>query len=111
MIMNRTGDKINRYLSESQSAYRKSRNTTDVIWVHRWMSVKAQVEKIKIFITGIDMSSAFDKIYRDKLLQGVEKLIDKDELRILRALLADKTLQVKIEKAEACPFTSNIGSP
>ena len=67
IFMNRTGDKINRYLSESQSAYRKSRSTTDVVWAHRWMIAKTQVEKIKIFITGIDMSSAFDTIYRDQL--------------------------------------------
>ena len=111
IFMNRTGDKINSYLSESQSAYRKSRSTTDVIWAHRWMIAKAQAEQITIFITGIDMSSAFDTIHRDKLLKIVENILNEDELRILRVLLADTTLEIKIQNAEACPFTSNIGSP
>ena len=111
IFMNRTGDKINSYLSESQSAYRKSRSTTDVIWAHRWMIAKAQAEQITIFITGIDMSSAFDTIHRDKLLKIVENILNEDELRILRVLLADTTLEIKIQNAEACPFASNIGSP
>ena len=32
MFMNRTEDKINKHLSQSQSAYRKSTSTTDVVW-------------------------------------------------------------------------------
>ena len=48
---------------------------------------------------------------RALLLKIVEKILDDDELRILRVMLADTTLEVKIENAEASPFTSNIGSP
>ena len=35
IFMNRTEDKINKHLSQSQSAYRKSRGTTNVIWAYR----------------------------------------------------------------------------
>ena len=110
-IMDRTEDKINKHLSQSQSAYRKSRSTTDVIWTHRWMAAKTQVQDIAIFITGIDMSSAFDTIYRDELFKIVEEFLDDDDLRILSTLLAEATVEVKIENAQATTFESNTGSP
>ena len=62
IFMNRTEDKINKHLSQSQSAYRKSRSTTDVVWAHRWVAAKTQVHDIAIFIIGINMSSAFNTI-------------------------------------------------
>ena len=40
IFMDRTEDKINKHLSQSQSAYRKSKSTTDVLWVHRKMAAK-----------------------------------------------------------------------
>ena len=64
--MNRTEKKLENYLSKNQSAYRKGRSTTDVVWAHRWIAAKAQEQAITVHITGIDMSSAFDAIYRDK---------------------------------------------
>ena len=109
--MNRTEDKINKHLSQSQSAYRKSRGTTDVVWAHRWVAAKTQVHDIAIFITGIDMSSAFNTIYRDELFKIVEEFLDADDLRILSTLLAETTLEVKVENAQATTFESNIGSP
>ena len=54
IFMDRTEDKINKHLSQSQSAYRKSRSITDVIWAHRWMAAKTQVQDIAIFITVIN---------------------------------------------------------
>ena len=80
IFMKRTEYKINKHMSQSQSAYRKSRNTTDVVWAHRWMAAKIQVQDIAIFITGIDMSSTFDTIYRDELFKIVEEFLDEDNL-------------------------------
>ena len=40
IFMNRTEGKTNRYLPQSQSAYRESRGTTDIIWAHRWIIAK-----------------------------------------------------------------------
>ena len=56
IFMNRTEDKINKHLSQSQSAYRKSRSTPDVVWAHTWMAAKTQVQGIAIFITRINKS-------------------------------------------------------
>ena len=40
IFMDKAEDKINKHLSQSQSAYRKSRSTTNVIWAHRWMAAE-----------------------------------------------------------------------
>ena len=41
IFTNRTKNKIIEHLSQSQSAYRKFRNITDVVWdSHRWMAAK-----------------------------------------------------------------------
>ena len=110
-FMNRTEDKINKHLSQSQSAYKKPRSTTDVAWTHRWIAAKTQLQDITIFITGIDMSSTFDIIYRDELLKIVEELLDEDDMRILSTLLAEATLGVKVENAQSTTIESNIASP
>ena len=57
---------VDEYLSLSQSAYREKRSTGDIIWVYRWIIAKAQKVKEKIYITGIDLSSAFNTIIREK---------------------------------------------
>ena len=57
------------------------------------------------------MSSAFDTIHRDKLIEVAEEILDEDEVRILRLLLTETKLEAKIENAEANVFESNIGSP
>ena len=110
-LMNRTDDKINKYLSNSQSAYRTGRSTADIVWAHRWIAAKAQEQEITVYVTEIDMSSAFDTIYRDKLLEITEEIIDSDEMRILRVLLSDTTLEVDVKDANVTQFESNIGSP
>ena len=111
IFMNRTNEKIDKYLSQSQSAYRKSRGTTDIVWAYRWITAKTQEQDISIYITGIDMSSAFDTIYRDKIIEIAKDILDEDEIKILTVLLSDTTLEVKIEGAHTNAFTSNIGSP
>ena len=109
IFMDRTENKINKHLSQSQSAYRKSRSTTNVIWAHRWTAAETQVQAI--FITGIDMSSAIDTIYRDELFKIVEEFLDEDGLWILSTLLAETILEVKVENAQATTFESNMESP
>ena len=57
------------------------------------------------------MSSAFDATYRDDLFKIAEEFLAEDGPRIFSILLADTTLEVKVEKAQAIIFEFNIGSP
>ncbi|GFO45117.1 very-long-chain enoyl-coa reductase [Plakobranchus ocellatus] len=57
------------------------------------------------------MSAAFDTINRTKLLEILRDIIDEDELRIIRFLLSETTIDVKINGAnDPMPFTTNIGT-
>ena len=107
----RVAPKTNEYLSKSQSAYRLGRSTGDITWSYRWILAKVQEVEIKIYIIGIDMSSAFDTIDRQKLVDIVESFLDEDEARIVRRLLSNTTIEVRVKGAETTPFISNIGSP
>ncbi|MEE8289617.1 MAG: reverse transcriptase domain-containing protein [Nitrosomonadaceae bacterium] len=112
VTLSRLKPKIEQYLSQSQSAYRPNRSTTDIVWAYRWILAKVQEYHIEIFVTGIDMSAAFDTIDRHQLLQILETFADNDEMRMTHFLLNNTTLQVKMKGATtAKTFTSNVGSP
>ena len=88
---------VDKFLPASQTAYRPSRSTTDIVWSYRWMLAKIQrYENLHLHVTGLDMSSAFDTINREDLLKTLFNLIDEDEYRMIQLLLADTTLEIKI---------------
>ena len=66
---------------------------------------------MQVHIVGTDLSSAFDTIDRVKLLDILEPLISADELRMVKCLLADTTLELKMYGVETEKFHSNVGSP
>ena len=57
------------------------------------------------------MSSAFDTIRREKLIEILKSFLDEDEVRIIRLLSSNTTLGIRMNNVETEPFTSNIGSP
>ena len=112
ITLNRIKPKINQYLSQSQAAYREKRSTTDIIWAHRFLIAKVMLyQKQKIYITGLDMSSAFDTIDREELMTVLEGVIDEDELRMCRLLLSDTKLKLRFADHTEEVFESNKGSP
>ena len=81
------------------------------MWGHRWNTAKIQKEDSKVFITGLDMSSAFDTIIREDLIKVLENILHEDEVRMVRLLLSNTTLDIKISGVDTEEFLSNIGSP
>ena len=69
------------------------------------MIAKAQKAKEKINMTGIDLSSAFDTIIREKLIVILEKTLDKDGSQNYIIL------QIKMSDKEPTIFNTNIRSP
>ena len=108
----RIRDEVEMYLSVNQRGFRPFRSTADVVWTHRWFAAKAALSNINIKITGIDMSSAFDTINRELLLNILENIINEDELRLIRFLLSDTHISLKIKGVTIeQPFLSNVGTP
>ena len=50
------------------------------------------------------MPSVFETILRDKLIEITEEFRDEDGMRILRVLISDTNLEIKIEGADTKPF-------
>ncbi len=109
--LSRSKQCIENHLSFSQSAYREGRMTTDIVWAYKWLLAKVQEYDITIYVTGIDMSSAFDTMDRHKLLEIAERIMDEDGQRILRILLSETSVEVRVKGAQTKPFTTNIGGP
>lgn len=112
IIINRTRNETENFISPSQSAYRSNRSTTDIVWCFKWLLAKVQKYQISLYVTGIDMTSAFDTIDREKLLEIYDNILENDEMRMVKTLLSNTTLEVKIPDFEQTEtFKSNIGSP
>ena len=96
ITLNRINLKIDSYLSQSKAAYRKGRSTTDIVWAHIFVVAKTEkYQELEIYITGIDMSAAFDSIHRHKVIEELEGILDKDELRMAQLLLSNTTIIIK----------------
>ena len=57
------------------------------------------------------MSSAFDTVQRDQLIDIAKEILNEDEIRILTILLAEASLEVKLGNNQTTTFESNIRSP
>ena len=64
-----------------------------------------------VYVTGIDMSSAFDTIRRTTLLDILQTFLEEDEVRIIQYLLSNTILEIKMSNVTTDTFESNIGAP
>ena len=53
-----------------------------------------QKARTAVFVTGIDMTSAFDTINKAKMLQILSEITGEDECRLARVLVSDTTLEI-----------------
>ena len=109
--MKRTEPATEAHLSPTQIAYRTGRCTGEIVWSYRWLLAKVQEYDITIYVTGIDMSSAFDTIHRHKVLEIAERIFGEDDVRILRILLSNTSIEVKVKGADTKPIKTNMGGP
>ena len=111
IVLRRIQPKVEQFLVDSQAAYRPNRSASDIIWAYRWITAKTQTSQIRVYVTGIDMSSAFDTIRSDTLSNIIKDFLNEDEVRMIQLLLSNTTLDIRINKAETEPFNSNMESP
>jgi len=111
----RFSKKVGEFLDDgvSQHAYRQGRSTTEIIWTTQF--IKATTEKYaeRARIMGIDLSKAFDCLDRTKLLAIIQEydLATEDELRIIRFLLADTKLRIRVNGKYGLSFDTLMGTP
>ena len=111
IVLSRIADKVDEFLYPGQSGFRRGRSTTDVLFGYRWLAAKTQRFQKYVRVLGIDMSRAFDTIRRDKLLTVLETFVNDSELRLIRMLLAETTLQPRPKRGKGSTFATTIGTP
>ena len=69
-----------------------------IAWAHRFIIGKVQLyQNLEVYITGIDMSSAFQTLNRQKLMNKLNTFLDEDKCRIIMTLLSNTTINVQFE--------------
>jgi hypothetical protein len=111
IVLARTSLQVHNYLSIEQSGFRPGRSTADLVSAHRWLCAKTQKYKLNIHILGLDLSAAFDTIRRDKLLEIITPIFDSDSVRMIRFLMSETTLTLRLNKFLGKEFHTTIGSP
>ena len=109
IIISFTPDQL--HLTQSQSGFRRGRSTANVVFGYRWLCAKAQRHRVTVEFLGIDLSRAFDTIRRDKLLDTLQTFLGESELRMIRFLLADTSLQPRLSTGDCLAFATTIGTP
>ena len=104
---------VSKYVSRNQSGFTPDRSTADVVWTHRFLAAKVSISKgLHFRITGADMSAAFDTINRHILLDILRDIVQEDEHRIIRFLLSNTEISVKVNGTEEkITFMCNTGAP
>ena len=113
ILLNRARQKILAYVSISQLGYLPGRSTTEAVWTLQFIRAAVERYQERCWILGLDLSKAFDCLDREELLRifEVEVGATQDEMRILRVLLANTSLRVRISKETGASFTTTIGTP
>ena len=108
----RIRDKIDRFTGAYQSGFKRGRSCADIVWAQRMLVSVVMSKHWDFHKMGIDMSRAFDTIKRLKILD-VLKLAgcNEDDLRLVRLLLADTKLTVRVKSVHSAVFETSIGSP
>ena len=82
------------------------------MWAHRFVIAKTLIYRnLEVKVTGIDMSSAFDTIDRQSLLNEMKKFLDDDDVRMCQLLLAYNEVSLRFDNHREETFTTNKGSP
>ena len=111
ILLNRIQPIANTYLSKSQRGYRIDRSMADIAWSYRWILVNIPEQDLTVYSVGVDTSSTFDTICRDKLIEINEEFLHEGEMRILRVLLSHTDLEMKIRGAVTKPQGDGVSGP
>jgi hypothetical protein len=111
-MLNRIASKITNKIPVTQAAYQGGRSTTEHVFTFKCLCEKAITSKnYNIFIEMLDMSKAFDTVRRGTLFELLRHTLKKDELHIMKILINDVKLQVRIGNNLGEKISTNIGIP
>ncbi len=111
IALNRVQDQINNYTGPWQCGYKSGRSCADIVWCQRMLISVVLRKQFEFHKMGIDMSSAFDTIKRSTILRLLEDAgCSEDDVRLVRLLLANTTIRVRVNSDFSAEFVSTNGS-
>ena len=95
----------------NQAAYRKNRSTTEHAFATKLIIERAITSKNEtVYLLLLDMTKAFDSIKRSILINELQKVINNDELHLIKMLL-DVKIAVKCGNKIGDFFNTDTGVP
>ena len=111
-LIRRIGERIDNEIPTSQAAYRSGRGTTEQLLTIKLMAEKAaNTPNYMTDILLMDMSKAFDRVERGKLIEDLKTILQDDELHLVKILMEDMKLAVRVGSTTGNQFSTNIGVP
>ena len=99
------------FTGSTQAGYKCGRSCGDLVWAERMLISVVTRKHFEYHKMGIDMSRAFDTIKRQTILDLLAKAgCTDDDLRLVRLLLANTMLKVRVEGELSAVFESLLGS-
>ena len=96
-LIDRCWDRLKVKIPAEQAAYQNGRSTTEIVFSLKIMAEKAITsENYTIFVLMLDMSKAFDKVNRPKLMNILKDLLTESELFMMHILINDVILNVRV---------------
>lgn len=104
--------KIDSHIPTEQAAYRAGRGTTEHAFTYKILAEKAITsQKYELDITLTDMSKGFDTVRRSTLMTDLKSILDPAELHLVKILVEDVRLVVRIGAETSDLFTTKMGVP
>jgi len=111
IVLKRIEDKVDAFTGSTQAGYKHGRSCGDLVWAERMLISVVTRKHFQYHKMGIDMSRAFDTIKRQTILDLLVKAgCTDDDLRLVRLLLTNTMLKVRVEGELSTVFESLLGS-
>ena len=108
-LIRRIGDRVDQQIPPLQAAHRSGRGTTEQLLTIKLMAEKAATTpNYATNLLLMDMSKAFDRVERGRVIQDLKEFLQEDELHLIKILLEDVRLAVRVGKEPGNQFTTNI---
>ena len=111
-MIERCWDRMKQVIPKDQAAYQVGRSTTEQVFALKVMAEKAIIsEKYEIFFILLVMSKAFDTVSREELLTMLSDFLTNSELHIMKMLIMDVILNVKVGDTIGIDILTGVGIP
>ena len=111
VALNRIQDLVNHYTGPWQCGYKNGRSCAGIVWSQRMLISVVMRKHHEFHKMGIDMSSAFDTIKRSTILRLLEDAgCSEDDIRLVRLLLSNTKIRVRVNNATSAEFISTNGA-